>query len=169
VRVRASALAVLGVAVESNVAGLGAAVVASAVDLCVAVLQLEGGVEKGILRRAAVVFVLSFVRALEEARKQGRRLGFGFGKEAQEDVMRTLRYVAETDNDGLVVQHARDVVESLENWQVVKLLPAEVEGAGQLQGLGGGLTRLAGLEIDPERAVSSQKEERARPRIEEIE
>jgi hypothetical protein len=169
VRVRASALAVLGVAVESNVAGLGAAVVASAVDLCVAVLQLEGGVEKGILRRAAVVFVLSFVRALEEARKQGRRLGFGFGKEAQEDVMRTLRYVAETDNDGMVVQHARDVVESLENWQVVKLLPAEVEGAGQLQGLGGGLTRLAGLEIDPERAVSSQKEERARPRIEEIE
>jgi hypothetical protein len=51
----------------------------------------------------------------------------------------------------------------------VKLLPAEVEGGGQLQGLGGGLTRLAGLEIDPERAVSSQKEERARPRIEEIE
>ncbi|KAK4130872.1 hypothetical protein BT67DRAFT_452101 [Trichocladium antarcticum] len=153
---------------ESNVAGLGAGVVAAGVDLCVAVLQLEGGVEKGILRRAAVMFVMSFVRALEEARRAGRRLGFGFGCEAQEDVMRTLRYVAETDNDGLVVRHARDVVESLENWQVVKLLPAESSGDGR-QELGGGLSRLAGLEVDLERAALGQGEDRPRPRIEEIE
>ncbi|KAL2135606.1 hypothetical protein VTI74DRAFT_7753 [Chaetomium olivicolor] len=165
VRVRASALSVLGAAVEVNVAGLGQGVVASAVDLCVAVLQLETEVEKGILRRAAVLFVLSFVKALEEAREEGRSLGFGFGKEAQEDVMRTLRYVAETDNDGLVVQHARDVVESLENWQVVRLLPAE----GRQQPVpGGGLTKLAGLEIDPERSAALQGEARPRPRIEEI-
>lgn len=82
--------------------------------------------------------------------------------------MRTLKYVAETDNDGLVVQHARDVVESLENWQVVKLLPAESSGDGR-QELGGGLSRLAGLEVDLERAALGQGEDRPRPRIEEIE
>ncbi|KAK3905611.1 hypothetical protein C8A05DRAFT_12585 [Staphylotrichum tortipilum] len=167
VRVRASALAVLGAAVEVDVAALGQGVVAAAVELCVSVLQMEGGVEKGILRRAAVLFVLSFVRALEEARRQGRELGFGFGRQAQEDVMRTLRYVAETDNDGLVVQHARDVVESLEAWQVVRLLP--VEGSQQQQALGGGLTKLAGLEVNPEMPAVSQGDVKPRPRIEEIE
>ncbi len=167
VRVRASALAVLGSVVEVDVAALGQGVVVAGVELCVSVLQMEGGVEKGILRRAAVLFVLSFVRALEEARKQGRELGFGFGREAQEDVMRTLRYVAETDNDGLVVQHARDVVESLEAWQVVRLLP--VEGSQQQQSFGGGLTKLAGLEVNPEMPSASQGDAKPRPRIEEIE
>ncbi|KAG7294231.1 hypothetical protein NEMBOFW57_004301 [Staphylotrichum longicolle] len=166
VRVRASALAVLGAAVEVNVAGLGRGVVAAGVDLCVSVLQMEAGVEKGILRRAAVLFVLSFVRALEEARERGKELGFGFGRQAQEDVMRTLRYVAETDNDGLVVQHARDVVESLETWQVVKLLPAE---GSQQQMFGEGLTKLAGLDINPERPTTSNAGAVTRPRIEEIE
>jgi hypothetical protein len=166
VRVRTSALAVLGAAVEVNVAGLGREVVVAAVELCVAVLQLEREVEKGILRRAAVVFVLSFVRALAAARERGRELGFGFGRLAQEDVMRTLRYVAETDNDGLVVQHARDVVESLEDWQAIKLLP--VEGGDIDQALGG-LTKLAGLAVDPERALAGEGSSKPRPRIEEIE
>jgi hypothetical protein len=110
--------------------------------------------------------VLSFVRALEEARGKGRELGFGFGRQAQEDVMRMLRYVVETDNDGLVVQHARDVVESLETWQVVKLLPAE---GSQQQILGGTLTKLAGLEVNPERSITAQGGSGARPKIEEVE
>ncbi|KAL2179959.1 uncharacterized protein P884DRAFT_238134 [Thermothelomyces heterothallicus CBS 202.75] len=168
-RVRASALSVLGAAVEVNVAGLGRELVSGAVDLCVAVLQLEREEEKGILRRAAVMFVLSFVRALEDAREKGRDLGFGFGARAQEDVMRTLRYVAETDNDGLVVQHARDVVESLENWQVVRLMPSRTAAA---PAFGGGLTRLAGLEVNPERsapAAGSGGPGPAKPRIEEVE
>ncbi|KAL2260458.1 hypothetical protein VTK26DRAFT_5516 [Humicola hyalothermophila] len=171
VRVRASALAVLGAAVETNVAGLGPSLVARAVDLCVAVLQMEKELEKGILRRAAVMFVMSFVRALDQARQAGKRLGFGFGAEAQEDVLRTLRYVAETDNDGLVVQHARDAVESLENWQVVRLLPPEGKRSGpdRLGLLDGGLTRLAGLEVDPERSVRNEEGSRPKPRIEEVE
>lgn len=170
VRVRASALSVLGAAAESNLAGLGQRVAAAGVDLCVAVLQLEKELEKGILRRAAVMFILSFVRALEAARKDGRRLGFGFGEQAQEDVMRTLRYVAETDEDGLVVQHARDVVESLENWRLVRLLPEEGRSGGQgVLGVGVGLTKLAGLAVDPERSASLHGGQTSRPRIEEIE
>ncbi|KAH6847976.1 hypothetical protein B0I37DRAFT_376333 [Chaetomium sp. MPI-CAGE-AT-0009] len=166
VRVRASALSILGAAVEVNVAGLGRDVVAGAVDLCVSVLQLEKEVEKGILRRAAVMFVLSFVKALEQARERGRDLGFGFGNLAQEDVLRTLRYVAETDNDGLVVQHAKDVVESLENWKLVRLLST---APTQDQGLGG-LTRLAGLDINPGSGDPGEGSSRSKkPRIEEIE
>ncbi|KAK4248631.1 hypothetical protein C7999DRAFT_13419 [Corynascus novoguineensis] len=171
VRVRASSLSILGAAVEVNVVGLGRELVLGAVDLSMAVLQLEREVEKGILRRAAVVLVLSFLRALEDAREKGRDLGFGFGQQAQEDVMRTLRYVAETDNDGLVVQHAKDVIESLEDWQVVRLLPPQ--GAMSPAHLGGGLTRLAGLEVNPERSAaaadSSDSLGSARPRIEEVE
>ena len=173
VRVRASALGVLGAAVEVNIAGLGPALVTTAVDLCISVLTMEPEMEKGILRRAAVMLVMSFIRALEEARQAGKRLGtFGFGREAQEDMMRTLRYVAATDNDGLVVQHAKDVVESMENWQVVQLLPPERE---QAQGVGalGGLTKLRGLEVNPERSVEVKEEESTGERrkfvIEEIE
>jgi hypothetical protein len=79
VRVRASALSVLGAAVEVNPAGLGREVIALTVDLCVSVLQLESQPEKGILRRAAVLFVLSFLRALKEARDRGRDLGWTSG------------------------------------------------------------------------------------------
>jgi hypothetical protein len=168
VRVRVSALSILGAAVEVNVAGLGRDLVAGAVDLCIAVLQLEREVETGILRRAAVMFVHSFVKALNEAREKGKDLGFGFGQRAQEDVLRTLKYVAGTDNDGLVVQHAKDVVESLENWKVVRVLSP---GPAQDQGLGGlTLTKLAGLEVNPGSADPGEGSSRPKkPRIEEVE
>ncbi|KAL1842591.1 hypothetical protein VTJ49DRAFT_4771 [Mycothermus thermophilus] len=169
VRVRASALAVLGTAVEVNAAGLGKGLVRDAVDLCLALLPLEREPEKGILRRAAVRFVLSSVRALEAARERGKELGFGFGVEAQDAVLRTLRYVAETDEDGLAKQHARDVVESLENWKVIQLLPSEDMQARQAQALEGGLTKLAGLVVDPERSAAVGEASKARPKIEEVE
>lgn len=159
VRVRASALSVLGTAVETNVAGIGAGKVAAAVDLAVSVLQVETEAEKGILRRAAVVLVMSFVKALDRAREEGKRLGFGFGAAAQEDVVRTLGYVAQTDGDGLVRQHAVDVMESLESWKMRELVPRE-RGLEEE-----GLTRLAGLEINPGRTDMLG----GRPRIEEIE
>ena len=168
VRVRASALSILGAAVEVNIAGLGRDLVAGAVDLCVAVLQLEREVETGILRRAAVMFVLSFVKALDQARENGKDLGFGFGQLAQEDVLRTLEYVAETDNDGLVVQHAKDVVESLEDWTIVRVLSP---GPAQDQGLGGlTLTKLAGLEVNPGSADHGEGSSQSKkPLIEEVE
>jgi len=165
VRVRVSALSILGTVMETNIAGLGPALVATAVDLAVNIMQLELELEKGILRRAAVLLVMSFVRALDTAKQMGKRLGFGLA--AQEDIVRTLGYVAETDSDGLVRQHARDVMESLENWEMGKLT---VDGA-QAQRDGVGLTKLAGLEVDLERATLSQdgSGSRPRPRIEEIE
>ncbi|KAK3386984.1 hypothetical protein B0H63DRAFT_468819 [Podospora didyma] len=170
VRIRTSALSILGNAIETNIAGLGPILVSTAVDLCVNVLQLERDMEHGILRRAAVLLVLSFVRALDAAKQAGKRLGFGLAAQAQDDIVRTLGYIAETDNDGLVQQHARDVIESLQNWQVAGLVPSPGERLGQQQQSSSGLTKLAGLNIDAERSVSLLPGgSTPRPRIEEIE
>ncbi|KAM7222081.1 hypothetical protein V8F06_002586 [Rhypophila decipiens] len=184
VRIRASALSIFSSAVETNIAGLGPTMLYTAVDLCVSILRMETDMEKGILRRAAVLLVLSFVRALDKARSERRSstLGIGFGMAAQQDILTALGYVAQTDNDGLVRQHAGDVIESLENWNVASLVGDASDG-GLLGGMGAGLPRLAGLVVDPGRSMSAAhvarrdgsaaggygNRPRSHPRIEEIE
>lgn len=166
IRMRTSALSIFGSAMESNIRGMGPNVVSAGVDLCLNVLALEPELEKGILRRAAIVVILSFVKALDEAKQSGRTLGFGLTEESRVDIQRSLEYVASTDNDGLVKQHARDVVESLENWRMATLIPtgatSDPSGFG-----GGGLTSLAGLAVNP--GAQGQNNGVARPRIEEVE
>ncbi|KAK4214001.1 hypothetical protein QBC37DRAFT_422004 [Rhypophila decipiens] len=182
VRIRASALSIFSSAVETNIAGLGPTMLYTAVDLCVSILRMETDMEKGILRRAAVLLVLSFVRALDKARSERRSstLGIGFGMAAQQDILVALGYVAQTDNDGLVRQHARDVIESLENWNVASLVGDNASNGGLLGGIGTGLPRLAGLVVDPGRSMSAAHVARdgsaaggdrpgSHPRIEEIE
>ncbi|KAI1769804.1 hypothetical protein F4818DRAFT_313873 [Hypoxylon cercidicola] len=165
-RMRASALSLFSVGIEINVAGLGAAIVEAAVDLCLNVLTLESSPEMGILRRAAIILVLHFVRALADAREHGKRLGFGLPDSSREDITRVLEYVAHTDNDGLVREHANDVVESLQNWQLSTLMPPEtLDGSGSTT-----LTKLAGLDIGIHSKPSLPPlQPGVRPRIEEIE
>ncbi|PHH83824.1 hypothetical protein CDD82_14 [Ophiocordyceps australis] len=128
VRMRTSALSILGTGFETNLGGIGPTIVSNAVDLCIHILAMEREVEYGILRRAAILVVMSFVRALNKAKSSGQSLGFGLGEESRREIQTRLRYVAETDNDGLVQQHARDVMESLENWRLASLLPRESRG-----------------------------------------
>ncbi|KAM5345625.1 hypothetical protein ACJ41O_011486 [Fusarium nematophilum] len=163
VRVRTSALSIFGAALETNIGGIGPTLVSASVDLCINVLGLERELETAILRRAAILNVLSFVRALDAAKESGRRLGFGLTDESREDILRTLQYVAGTDNDGLVKQHANDVIESLENWQMASMLPSQ-----QNQPSGPTLTNLAGLHVDPSGTLVDASG-RPRPRIEEVE
>lgn len=163
IRIRGSALSILAVSIETNLAGVGPALVTAGVDLSVNVLTVESGIEAGILRRAAVLVILAFVRALNKAKEDGRRLGFGLTEESQEDIKRVLIYVAETDNDGLVKQHASDVVEILDNWRLGSLVSQVQE-----QAPGTTLTRLAGLSVDPGRAAFADRTS-SRPKIEEIE
>ncbi|KAJ6782438.1 hypothetical protein PWT90_07995 [Aphanocladium album] len=176
VRMRTSALSILGAALESHLRGVGPAIASAAVDLCVNVLTLEPELEKGILRRAAIVAILSFVRALAAAREAAAAgaslsLGFGLTDGSRADIQRSLEYVAATDNDGLVREHARDVVESLEAWRVTSMLPhtattttTDATGVG-----GGGLARLAGLQVNPDLGGGGGGGGKQRPRIEEIE
>ncbi|KJZ80234.1 hypothetical protein HIM_00084 [Hirsutella minnesotensis 3608] len=162
VRMRTSALSILGVALETNLGAIEPAIVSGAVDLCVHVLTLERELEQGILRRAAVMIILSFVKALDHARESGRHLGFGLTETSRADIEGTLAYIAQTDTDGLVQQHARDVVESLRNWKSRSLLG--LPGAG----VGAGIGKLAGLQVNPDSASNDGSASR-RPRIEEVE
>lgn len=163
IRMRTSSLSIFGSAIETNISGVGPTRISAGVDLCLNVLAMEPEMEKGILRRAAILVILGFVRGLDSAREAGRKLGFGLTSESREDIVRTLEYIAGTDNDGLVRQHAGDVVESLENWQMAGLLPQQNETAAPP-----GLTRLAGLHVNPEGTLVDGSG-RARPRIEEVE
>ncbi|KAG6360729.1 hypothetical protein INS49_011794 [Diaporthe citri] len=140
VRIRGSALSILAVGIETNIAGVGST------SFC-----------------QPVLVILAFVRALNNAKENGRRLGFGLTEESQEDIKRVLSYVASTDNDGLVKQHASDVVESLDNWRLGSLVSQVPEQAPGMT-----LTRLAGLSVDPEGAPFAERTS-SRPRIEEIE
>jgi hypothetical protein len=160
VRIRASAIAILGSGIEANVSGVGSRVISAAVDLSIHILTLEPEAEKGIVRRASILLILSFVKALSIAREAGQKLPFGFVGQSLDDVQRILQYIEGTDNDGLVRQHARDVVESLLAWQVEALLPVE----GQRSDIG--LQELAGLRINP--GVQTGADWAGRPRIEEI-
>ncbi|KAK8134350.1 hypothetical protein PG984_006362 [Apiospora sp. TS-2023a] len=162
VRMRSSALSIFLVGLETNIAGIGATLVEGSVDLCVNILTMEPEPEKAILRRAAIVLILTFVKALADAREQRRRLGFGLADASHEHIVQILEYVAQTDNDGLVQQHAQDVVESLRNWQVTAMLP-EVQGDA-----GPAFTRIAGLEVNLPK-LEDQGVRRPKPLIEEIE
>ncbi|OIW27184.1 hypothetical protein CONLIGDRAFT_416825 [Coniochaeta ligniaria NRRL 30616] len=163
VRIRASALSIFAAGMETNIAGLGSSAVSTAVDLCTNILTVETEMEKGILRRAAVLLILDFVRALDKAKQERRRLGFSLTGQSREDIMRILEYVADVDNDGLVKQHAKDVVESLQNWEMASFVPDSRDLAGPT------LTRLAGLSVNPELSQRSETWTGSRPRIEEIE
>lgn len=162
VRIRTSALSIFGAVIETNIGGIGPTLVSGSVDLCVNILAMEREMETAILRRAAILNVLSFVRALDAAKESGRKLGFGLTDESREDIVRTLQYVAQTDNDGLVQQHAKDVVESLENWQMARILPPQESTSSP------GLTRLAGLHVNPSGTLVDAAG-KSRPRIEEVE
>ncbi|KAL7911136.1 hypothetical protein GGI35DRAFT_337732 [Trichoderma velutinum] len=163
IRMRTSALSIFGNAIETNIIGMGPTIVSAGVDLSINVLAMEPELEKGILRRAAILVILSFVKALDKAKESGQKLGFGLTNQSREDIQRTLSYIAATDNDGLVQQHARDVVESLENWGMASLLPSQAEASAVP-----GLTRLAGLHVNPEGTLVDASG-RPRPRIEEVE
>lgn len=160
IRIRTSALSVFSVGMETNISGYGSTLVEASVDLCLNILTIEPEMEKAILRRAAIILILTFVKALADARESGRRLGFGLTDASREEITRILDYVAGTDNDGLVQQHAADVAESLRNWQMTSMLP-------EVRGPPSGLEKLAGLNLGRPDLPSTTPS--VRPRIEEIE
>jgi hypothetical protein len=157
VRIRASALSIFGSAIETNMMGFNSSIISDAVDLSIHILTLEPEHEKAILRRAAALLVMSLVRALDKAQEEGTKLGFGLAGQSLDDVLRILRYVSENDNDGLVRQHAKDVMEGLGTWQVKGLLVPSESWRTELG-------ELAGLSISSDTGGTRQ-----RPRIEEIE
>ena len=163
VRIRTSAVLILGVAIETNIAGMGSTTVSTAVDLAISISKAETAQEKAILRRAAVLLIMSVVRALDKAGEEGRQLGFGFAGKNLTEVITVLQYVETTDSDDLVVGHVKAVIESLKAWQSKSLLGVTTSRLSELSprlGLEG--NRLAGLSVNPDVPTGS------RPLIEEM-
>lgn len=163
VRMRTSALSIFGSALETNLGGIDPATISDGVEVSLSVLTLERGLEHIILRRAAVLMILSLVRALDQAREAKRALGFGLSGESRRGLEQALGYIADTDEDGLVREQARDAAESLENWQLGSFLrPRDETSVAQ------GINQLSGLRVRPETVIEDETG-RLRPRIEEIE
>lgn len=160
VRIRASALSILGSAIESHVTVIGATVISTVVDMSIHILTLEPEPAKGILRRSAIILVMNFIRALDLAREQGTKVGFGFVGKSLDDMRRVLQYVEGTDNDSVVRQHAKDVLDGLQAFEFNALLPTQQ--SPQLE-----IREIAGLTLNPGGIRDSNA--KTRPRIEEIE
>ncbi|KAL8885252.1 MAG: hypothetical protein Q9215_006875 [Flavoplaca cf. flavocitrina] len=158
IRIRTSALSILGTAIQTNIAGVGATITSTAIDCVLAILKLEKSTERAILRRAAVTVIMSLVKAFDNADERGLQLGFGFAGESLAEVITVLKYLEMTDKDDLVVGHVRVVIENLESWRQKSIV--ERLGARGLQRDVGRLdeTNIAGLATRP--AV--------RPKIEEV-
>ncbi|MCJ1402862.1 hypothetical protein MMC11_006083 [Xylographa trunciseda] len=161
VRIRTSALSILGVAIETNIAGLGSAFLSGSIDLAIAILKIETAPEKAILRRAAALLLMSVARALDKAEEEGQPLGFEFVGEGLGEVSEVLGYLRDMENDEIVKGHEGEVIEGLARWRAKKLLSMRGGGDGGIRfGLDGGLKGLN---------VNLDKNDRPRPRIEEIE
>ncbi|KAJ6051377.1 hypothetical protein N7460_001911 [Penicillium canescens] len=166
-RIRASALSILASAIQTNIIGLGPAIVSSAVDLALGTLTLEPEVESAILRRT-----------------RGRDIGFGFSlsdgatpqgsnSSGQSTIgniptmLHTLGFVESREEDGIARGHLRALIESLEVWMEKSLMWAigahdDQETLNPQFGLS---DRIEGLKVNP----LGGQDGAGRPRIEEIE
>ena len=161
IRIRTSALSVLGVALETNLPALDPALVASALDLALAVVRLEQQPEDAILRRAAVLLVLGLVRALDAARAAHRPLAYELAGQSLAEVADVLARTAETDADDLVRGHAGEVLEAIETWKANAVL--DLVGGGENVEPVLELETLKGLDVQLDELSTAKRQ-----RIEEI-
>lgn len=130
IRIRSSAITILGAAIKANIKCIKSQLISAALDLSIHILSLEREIEKAILRRAAVVLIMNFVQALHSSRAEKYNLNFSLADHGLADVRRIIEYVAGADNDNLVREHCRDVIESLDSWPLINsLLPIQQEAA----------------------------------------
>lgn len=159
-RMRASALSILGAAIETHPAGLPPTLLPTALDLAIDTLRVErrGTIPDtgAILRRAAVVLVLSLLRADEQ-----ERLGLGLGFDTR--LRDALWAVESVESDSVTLGHVRTVLHRLDASRMV-FEPSEGGYAGTGIGLGDG--RVKGLAVDLPREDDGGE---GRPRIEEVE
>ena len=128
IRIRTSALSIFSAAIETNPLGIGAQTCEIAMEISLAILQLETTPGKGILRRAAMVCLASLLKAWDQP-----GVG-GLVRRKLSEAKRVMEYVRGVDGDGLVREQAKQIVELVEGvWM-------EMLGGGERNrgdGLGG--------------------------------
>ncbi|KAJ4354398.1 uncharacterized protein N0V89_006134 [Didymosphaeria variabile] len=166
VRIRASALSVLSSVLEKRLELLSQVTVDAALQIVLLIVTMETAEAKGILRRAAVLAVMGLLRGMDGLLQDGKESVAGLGARQTEEVERVLRWARDEDVDGLVRDHATNVVEGLETWRMKKLYRIRDEGLrlGPDLGFEG---NLQGLNVQP---LSGQRDTgRKGPIVEEIE
>lgn len=148
VRVRASALSILGSITEQRLDLLHQPPVDAALQMVLNTLLLERGIEKGILRRAAVLVVMGLLKGMDSMLENGKDSVTGLRLQQSEEIERIMKWIRDVDNDELVRSHAENVLEGLETWRMKKWFGF---GTGQVNlgpnlGLEG---NIRGLDIDP--------------------
>ncbi|KAF2433894.1 hypothetical protein EJ08DRAFT_657603 [Tothia fuscella] len=149
IRIRTSALSNLGQLLERCIDDCSRNNIDTAADLALSVLSLEIGPEKAILRRAAILVILSILKAMDNAQEAGKEVAVGLDATKWINIEKVLGWVISTDDDDLVHGHATAVVEGLEAWRMKRLVGQKGEGmlGGVPQmGLEG---RLRGLAVSP--------------------
>ena len=159
VRMRVSALSVLGVLMETCITRLDATVVSTSIDLAISILKIERSAEKAILRRAATLLFMSIVKGCDNADDQRQAIGFEFTGESLRDIADVLKYLKDLEEDIIVKGHMGEVMEGLESWQIKRMIRVNDESSGDIRfNLEGQLKGInASIDVD-------QKE---KPRIEE--
>ncbi|RKF59997.1 putative protein required for cell viability [Erysiphe neolycopersici] len=137
IRIRSSAITILGAAIKANIQCIKSQLISAALDLSIHILSLEREIEKAILRRAAVVLVMNFIQALDSARAEKQNLKFSLADHGLADVRRIIHYVEGTDNDDLVREHCRDVIEILESWPLIDSLISLQQQPASIQNIAG--------------------------------
>ena len=186
VRVRASALSILGTMIEhshpsstSTSTGVSAAyaVIPQAVDLASTILARELSAEKAILRRAAVLVFAAVLGTAEENSGAGAGglalvvLGPGKGNTTEnagakrDDALELLQRVRDGDEDDIVRGHAERVLERMQTLREEEMRRL-VAGEGIRFGLEEG-TKLSGIDVDVR--LHTKENARPKPKIEEIE
>ena len=161
VRIRVSALSILGVVIETNLRDLGSTLVSTSIDLAISILKIESSAEKAILRRAAAVVLICVFKGLENADEQGQELRFEFTGESLGEIAEVLGYLENTEVDVIAKGHIGEVMEGLRNWQTNRLIHIRDKSSVYIRfGLEG---QLKGIN------ASLNVNQREKPRIEELE
>lgn len=164
VRIRASAVSVLGHVLEVGLERLPVKFVDDAVDLVLNILVMEQEPSKAILRRASVLAVFSLLKALNALHEEENASSVNLESQKWSAVERVLRWIVDMDDDEMTKGHAEAVLESLENWQMKQLFALRTENENVMSRLtleG----RLRGLDV----SLDAATEIPGKQRIEEVE
>ncbi|KAF2690997.1 hypothetical protein K458DRAFT_426388 [Lentithecium fluviatile CBS 122367] len=148
VRIRASALSILGSVMEKRLEFLSQVIVDAGLQMVLLVLTMETGEAKGLLRRAAVLVVMGLLKGMDALLEDGRESAVGLGVKQMEEVERVMGWVRSEDGDSLVGDHAGSVLEGLETWRMKKLYKVREGGLGLGHNLGLD-GNLRGLDVRP--------------------
>ena len=172
VRLRASALSILGQVLELHCTALDTGLLLSGVDLALQIIgsQTEARPERAIVRRAAVLALAMLVCGVDRA-YEGSSESQNYQDQKRNDTVvqsvgwqsleTKLRWTSEMDEDEIVKGHARAAMDELEAWRMKRVLGLDGNGGKMKVGStdmlgtnrtldGGGSITLAGLNVDPE-------------------